>query len=113
MTDDRWMEARVKQSLVGPWLFGGTLTTDGRLTYAKFQHPETLKVISIAVTWAAASDRASVADQIIDDGLQLLRRVRAGAILYLHLEPAGAADAANRRRRKHQRQPLLHLAEFS
>ncbi len=66
MTDDRWMEVRIKQSVVGPWLFGGTLTTDGRLTYAKFQHPETLKVISIAVTWAAASDRGSIANQIIE-----------------------------------------------
>ena len=76
MTDDRWMETRVKQSLVGPWLFGGTLTTDGRLTYAKFRHPETLKVISIAVTWTAASDRVSVADQIIDAAARRLGVVR-------------------------------------
>jgi len=76
MTDDRWMEVRIKQSVVGPWLFGGTLTTDGRLTYAKFQHPETLKVISVAVTWVAASDRMSVADQIIDVAARRLGVVR-------------------------------------
>ena len=78
MTDDRWMEVRIKQSVVGPWLFGGTLTTDGRLTYAKFRHPETLKIISIAVTWTAASDRASVADQIIDAAVRRLGVVRQG-----------------------------------
>ena len=46
------------------------------------------------------------------DGLQFLRRVRAGAILDFDLESAGAADAANGRRRKHQREAILHLAEF-
>jgi len=44
--------------------------------------------------------------------LQLLRRVRAGSVLHLKLKPAGAADAANRRRRKYQRQTILHLAEL-
>ena len=56
---------------------------------------------------------AALGDEIVNDGLQLLRRVRAGSILHLHLEPARAADAANWRRWEHQGKSILDLAELA
>ena len=44
--------------------------------------------------------------------LELLRRALAGAILDLHLEAAGAADAAHRRRREDGHERLGHVAEL-